>query len=102
MGGRRLPYTPSSMIVAMLRRLWMWSRERRIALRRSKVCECCGGPGPVEVHHKKPASLPSIVALIREELLVSPDKLQVLCIDCHDEVHGKERGAGGNPPAPPE
>ena len=94
--GKKLPYTPSSQIRTALRRLWLRSRERQAALKRDKyTCQRCGGKQSkakgrefaVEVHHKSLVSWEELVFTIRQYLLHNPDKLETLCLKCHDGKH---------------
>ena len=84
------PITPNSMITSMLRRLWLYSRERRERLRLDgSVCWTCKSKIKPCVHHIDPVNMKRIIAVIREELLVGPDKLATYCKLCHDDVHKK-------------
>ena len=95
--GKKLPYTPNSRIRAALRKLWLRSRERAAALKRDKyTCKCgkkqCMAKGRevyVEVHHIDGIDWDGVIALIRERLLQTPDKLETMCVECH-----KEEGSG--------
>ena len=89
--------TKCGTITAMLRKLWLWSPERRAALKRdNNTCQMCGKKASkakgkefkVEVHHKDGTPLKKVVELIRKYLLVNPDKLETLCRDCHKKKHG--------------
>lgn len=89
------PSTPKSKIVSSLRRLWLTSRERSTALRvQQYTCQRCGvkqskkrgNEQKVQVHHKEGIlNWDKIIQAIREQLLVGPDKLEVLCPDCHSK-----------------
>ncbi len=89
--------TKKTHIVRMLRMLWLRSVERAEAMKRAKYCcERCGvkqskakgKEQKVEVHHKGGVgNWDRIIAVIREELLCPPEKLEVLCPDCHDTEH---------------
>ena len=95
--GKRLPYTPNSKIRAVLRQLWLRSRERAQALKNSKYC-CtkCGVKQSVakgrevklQVHHKKGIDWDGLIELIRTRLLQTPEDLAPLCVPCHDEYEG--------------
>ena len=88
--------TPKSIIVHNLRLLWMRSRERGEAMKRSGyTCERChtkkstkkGFEQKIEVHHKEGVcNWDKIIEVIREQLLCSPDKLEALCPDCHGRI----------------
>ena len=77
----------------MLRRLWLRSRERACALRKAGYsCESCGvkqskakgKEQKIEVHHKEGIlNWDELVEAVRKYLLCSPDKLKVLCPECH-------------------
>ena len=92
--------TKNSKITQALRQLWLRSKERSTALKRAKYCcENCGvkqskAKGKeikVEVHHRDMRiNWHDIADIIREKLLPSPDRLQVLCKSCHSEVHKDE------------
>ena len=87
---------PRSKIRSALRRLWLWSPERREALKAAWVvgtkrpmlygCQACKRSHSlkaVQVDHITPAgSLDDAEAFIGR-LFVTVDKLQVLCEACH-------------------
>jgi predicted HNH restriction endonuclease len=85
--------TKKTHIVRGLRQIWLRSLERRDALKRTKyTCERCGvkqskakgKEQKVTVHHKKGVgNWDRIIQVIREELLCSPEHLEVLCPECH-------------------
>lgn len=84
--------TDRGKIVAAIRRIFMYSRERYQALKRAKgKCEECGAEGPLNCHHIDPIgeSWDDIINLIMERVLCPPDKLVCLCKECHAKVHGK-------------
>ena len=90
---KKLPYTPKSKITSPIRRIWLYSRERKAALNRDKVCQCCGSDKALHVHHIEPIGKKAwdeIVKLVRKHILVSPDKLTVLCKRCHKIVHKQD------------
>jgi len=74
--------------------MWLRSRERATALKRSNYCcERCdvkqskakGKEQKVHVHHKKGiGNWDKVIALIREEILCDPSLLKVLCPACHN------------------
>ena len=92
--GRRVPHTPTSQIKSALRKLWLRSRERRAALKRdSYTCTCGrkqskakGREIAVEVHHLRGIRWKEMMEFIRAELLVDPEELQTLCVECHKEA----------------
>ena len=96
--GARLPYTPASRIMAGVRRVWGYSRERLKVLKKAKYTCCqCGAKQSrakgkevfVEVHHVKPINREKIVKIIREEMLDVPQI--VLCKSCHRIETEKEK-----------
>ena len=98
--GKRLPYTPNGKITSALRQLWLRSRERAAAMKREKyTCERCGvkqstAKGKevkVVVHHKDRIDWTGIAQLVRDRIMQTPDKLEVLCVDCHDKEHENDR-----------
>ena len=86
---KRLDFTPKSKIVSMLRRMFMYSRERGFAAKRDRQrCVECGSKlGGVYVHHIHNVDWESIIGAIRQSLLCSPDKLKCLCKECHKKTH---------------
>jgi 5-methylcytosine-specific restriction endonuclease McrA len=94
------PITPRSRVRSALRQVWMRSRERALALKLAGYsCQKCGvkqskakgKEQKVEVHHINGISVwGKIIDLIYKELLVSPNNLEVLCKECHEEKHKKE------------
>ena len=98
--GKKLPNTPRSRVRAALRQLWLRSRERASALKRDKYCcQKCGikqsrAKGKevyVEVHHKELIDWEALIDLVYERLLVNPEKLTTICVDCHLSLHEKEK-----------
>ena len=92
--GKKLLYTPTSQIKNNLRKMWLQSRERNQAIRREgNTCQRCGLKGSVakgrevkiEVHHIEGIEWEGIIKFIRDNLLINPDGLEVLCRDCHKE-----------------
>lgn len=92
---KRLLYTPNSLITTMLRRLFMWSRERRNVLARAKIdsehyyCEVgkhIVHKGEINVHHRHLIDWQSIRQAIRDTLLNEKDMVCV-CKECHKEEH---------------
>lgn len=86
------PYrTPRKLVYAAIRKIWLYSPERRYALKiEGRQCEECNSKDDIHVHHKDGTSLKAVVDLIYEILLVHPDRLEVLCKDCHIAKHRKE------------
>ena len=98
--GKKLPNTPRSRIRQALRSLWLRSRERAAALKRTgNTCEICGVKQSMakgkevklEVHHKDGIDWEEMVSKVYETLLCDPSRLTPLCKKCHDEIHGKEK-----------
>ena len=80
----RKPVTPPSLVRSMLRRLFMWSRERAETLKRDgRKCRACGSREKLNVHHVNGIRWDRIMAVIYEELLCPADKLLTLCGPCH-------------------
>jgi hypothetical protein len=94
---KRKPNTPRSRVRSALRQLWLRSREHQAALKLAgRKCELCGIKASVakgkevklQVHHRDGVSnWEKVLKLIYDELLVGPEKLQVLCKKCHYQEH---------------
>lgn len=104
--GKKLPHTPNSQIRSALRRLFLRSRERAAAIKRDNYrCQVCGKKQSrakgrevyVECHHLDGVTNWDVLyAIIREQLLCSPENLITLCKHCHEEAgNGCDRKAGG-------
>ena len=99
--GKRLPNTPRSRVRACLRQLSLRSRERALAMKTAGYrCEKCGikqsrAKGKevyIEAHHREGvADWERLIDLVYEMLLVSPDKWEILCKDCHLTLHEKDK-----------
>lgn len=94
--GKKLPHTPKSRIRQALRALWLRSRERAAALKRSgNTCECCGVKAStakgrevkLECHHNNGIDWENLIDRFYKTLLCDPKHLTVLCKKCHDNVH---------------
>lgn len=94
--GKRLPTTPRSRVTAALRQVWLRSRERAAALKRTgNTCEICGAKQSaakglevkLEVHHNNGVQWQQIIDKVYRELLCHPDHLTVLCKECHAKTH---------------
>lgn len=92
--GKRLESTPRSKVRQALRQLSLRSRERAAALKRDKyTCLRCGikqskAKGrevAVECHHINGVQWDRLIDIVYEMLLCSPDKLQTLCKECHEQ-----------------
>lgn len=91
--GKKLPHTPRSKIRAIIRRyIWLRSRERSAALKRTNNCcaECGikqtrakGREIILEVHHIDGAHIDEIIDEVFRYLLCHPDRLIPLCDKCH-------------------
>lgn len=85
--GKRLPYTPNTIIRNALRLVFLRSRERRAALKRtSGACEVCGEKAE-EVHHLDGIDWAELVSAVRVRLLPDQSRLMPLCKRCHREHH---------------
>lgn len=92
--------TPDGIIKSGLRRISMTCRERVSALKRDKyTCVVCGKKKSVakgrevkvNVHHINKPNWKKIFKIIREELFQTKDAYKTLCVECHKELHDKER-----------
>lgn len=91
--------TSDSVIKSAVRTLWLRSKERRAAIRdQGNRCRRCnakessrkGAEVAIEVHHLKgEIDWPKVIKFIREEVLVDPSELELLCGTCHHLAHGK-------------
>jgi predicted HNH restriction endonuclease len=98
---KKKPTTPRSKVRNALRQVFLRSRERYAAGKAANwTCEICGKKQSkakgkevrVEIHHRGVISnWDEVLAAVYEKLLVSPDKLQCLCRDCHNKLHGETR-----------
>lgn len=94
------PITPRSRVTNALRMLWLRSRERSEALkindRRCNVCgvresHAKGNEKKIQVHHKEGINVwQEIIDLVFKKILVSPDRLECMCPECHKKEHEKE------------
>src|SRR3990167_9896303 len=102
---KKLPTTPRSRIRSALRQLFLRSRERQAAIKREhNTCQLCHRKGSVakgkvlktQAHHLTGVgNWARITAMIYEELLCDPSKLQVLCVDCHQKETEKQSERNG-------
>lgn len=91
------PITPRSKVRSALRRVFLNSREHQAALKEAgRSCQHCGVKASVakgreqkvEVHHKEGiGNWQKVIDAVYAELLVSADKLEVLCPECHKKEH---------------
>lgn len=93
--GKRLPYTPSSKIRQALRMVWLRSRERAAALKRTGyTCSYCGVKQStakgrevkLQVHHLDGIEWDGLCELIRQRMLPSPERLAPACEKCHERL----------------
>ena len=96
---RRQPQTPAGQIRQALDRLWLRSRERSAALKRTGYCcELCGRKQSkrkgheckIEVHHRDGCDRRELAELVRLHLLHDQERLVPLCVDCHHQLHANE------------
>lgn len=81
----------------VLRQLWLRSRERAEALKRTGYrCARCGAKQSkakgkeqaIEVHHRAGiGNWNHVLDIVYEELLCDPGHLEVLCPECHEQEH---------------
>ncbi len=100
MAKKRTDYTPNSAIRSAIRQnIWLRSRERATALKRSGYCcEDCGikqskAKGKevkIEVHHVDGIDWDGLIDEIRKRLLPPPGRLQPLCKKCHERRSSKQ------------
>ena len=94
---RKLPTTPRSRVRSALRQLFLRSRERAGALKRTgNCCSDCGVKASkakgreqkIQVHHVEGiGSWEKIIDSIYEELLCAPELMIPLCEACHEKRH---------------
>lgn len=96
--GKKLLTTPRSKIRAMIRQLWLRSRERAKVLKEAGYrCNRCdvkqskakGKEVALNVHHVDRIDWDGVVDIIIERVLAG--ELEVLCIPCHNDEHAEER-----------
>jgi 5-methylcytosine-specific restriction endonuclease McrA len=80
--GKKQPNTTNTQIRNVLRRLFLYSRERRRCLK-GAICPC-GSKIKLEAHHLKPIDWDRVFAVLRDEILT--DNLTPLCKKCHDKI----------------
>ena len=97
--GKKSDLTTNTAIKAALHRLWLRSRERSGRLKMGGYCcqrcgvkqsKAKGKEVSVNVHHIDGVRWKQMIAYIRQELLVTPDKLRTLCRECHLKEHKEE------------
>ena len=94
---KKLPTTPRSRVRNALRQVFLRSRERAAAIKREhNTCQQCGAKGSVakgrevkiQVHHSEGiGDWEGCIDNVYTNILCSPDKMIVLCVDCHRREH---------------
>lgn len=96
--GKRVEYTPDAKIKNVLHQLFMRSRERAKALKRTGYkCTACGAKQThrkdcklsLHVHHANKIAWKSLIEEVRKTLLCDSDLMIPLCPDCHAKEHEK-------------
>ena len=86
-----------STITAALRKIWMYSSQRRAIIKRANgCCEECGiegvfnrkdadktGKPRLEIHHVEPCDMTQLAKMVHKRMFPGADKLDCLCVDCH-------------------
>ena len=97
--GRKSLFSTNTFIKAALHRMWLRSRERALRLKMDGYCcQVCGAKQSkrkgaevkVNCHHLNGVRWKEMIAYIRQELLVTPDKLTTLCVTCHKSEHEED------------
>lgn len=96
--GKRMEGTPRSKVRSAIRQVFLRSRERAAALKKSGYsCAGCGVKQSkakgrevaVEVHHTEDiGNWEKVIDMVYEEILCHPGGLEVLCKPCHKKKHG--------------
>jgi len=98
--GKKSLSTPRSRVRAALRQVWLRSRERAAALKREgNCCESCGVKQSKRVghevkiacHHRHGINWDYILEEIYKHILCDPAELEVLCEECHNNLHEMEK-----------
>jgi hypothetical protein len=99
--------TPVGRISSALRKIWMWSPERAVVMKRAAgICEECGCTcgktkkqaeakklSLMEIHHVEQCNMTKMAKEIHAKMFPGEDKLDALCQTCHvkaDEILNKE------------
>lgn len=102
---RKKPTTPRSRIKNAIRMVWLRSRERAAAIKREKnTCQRCGAKGSVkkshevaiQVHHIDGIDWDGVVDLVIARVLPSPERLEVICKNCHANEHNNKEETNDN------
>jgi len=99
--------TSNSYIMGRIRQIFLTSRERAYATKRDDyTCQKCfkrmskrkGHEVYLDVHHVEPIgdAWKEIFKIMREKILVHPDKLQCLCRECHKNETNKIEISGSD------
>lgn len=97
MGTKNKKYNRTGLIIAALRKIWLFSPERREAKSKAKrgksyLCASCKQTYlKVSVDHIVPVGTFTSWDAFIERLFCPIDNLQVLCKGCHDLKSGYER-----------
>lgn len=101
---KRLETTPRGKVTSAIRQLFLRSRERARALKDAQyTCAACGikqsvargREVKVQVHHREGiGNWQRVIDIIYEEILCSPDRLEVLCEACHHKITQEEKDGG--------
>lgn len=97
--GDKKQETKKAKIIAVLRRMFWYSKERAAALKRDQyICKICSAKKidgvKLNVHHVRNVDFDKIVKLIRKELLCDHVNLITMCNSCHYKLHAKEKFRG--------
>ena len=93
---RQKQLIPYGAIRSALRKLWMWSWQRKEAIANSKVargnyrCSHCGqlfGIKEIHIHHTIPVGKFINWDMFITNLFCAPDGLEALCEPCHKLAH---------------
>ena len=92
--------TPKYKVKSALRMVWLRSRERSAALRRTSYhCETCGVKQStakgrevsLEVHHMDGIDWDGLCELVISRMLPDPSRLKPLCKQCHEKEHERKQ-----------
>lgn len=97
MGIKNKKYNRTGLIIASLRKIWLYSPERREAKKKAKrgkeyLCACCKKTYlKVSVDHIDPVGTFTSWDAFINRLFCSVENLQILCKGCHDAKTLHER-----------
>lgn len=92
--------TQRSRVKSALRKLWMMSPERNLAIknagRRCQVCgvkasQAAGREVVINAHHIFGIDWKELVDLVFDRLIRPSDEYEILCEKCHEKEHEDER-----------